>query len=164
MSYASPADLIARKSVQTLGDLVSDDGTRITPTGLLANVNLQDALNDASGEIEAALLQGNRYQVSDLNALSGNSQGYLKRITCEIAWAFLLSRKPDRRVEELKAALELQDVYLERLRTGKNVFNVAAEIAAGQIAVVVPSVQSVQTKNLIRDMSRNYYPTRVQSG
>jgi phage gp36-like protein len=165
VSYAAPADLIARKSVQTLGDLCSDSGTRVTPTGLLSDPNLQAALDSASGEIDAALLVCGRYQPSDLTGLAGNAKAHLVRICCEIAWCFLLSRKPTYESEQYKAAMELQDVYLERLRKGENVFNVAANIAAGTPKFDAPSVATVESKLFIRDRTQNYFPARTsQSG
>ena len=160
-SYATPANLIARKSALTLGDLVSDDGTRVSAANLLSDTRIQAALDSASGEIEAALLTGGRYEVTDLTGLTGNSAAYLEQICCEIAMAFLFARKPTFSVDEYKAAMELQDAYLERLRKGEHVFNVAANIDAGTPKSTAPTVASVQSKGFIRDRTLNFFPART---
>lgn len=172
MSYATPADFLLRKSQQTVGELCSETGTAITPTALLTDANLQAALDSASGEIESALLQGGRYTVDDLDAIVANAdssltnaKAHLVRITCDIAMALLFDRKPTYSSDDYKAAIDLADVHLERLRTGKNVFNVAANIQAGLPTYDAPSVASVVSKGLIRDRTQHYYPARFsQSG
>jgi phage gp36-like protein len=173
-AYASVTDIIARKSVQTLGDLVSDDGVRVVQADLIGppvNAVLQAALDSAAGEIEAACLVGGRYTVENLIAIFAaaaasslrNTRSHLVRINCEIAYTFLLSRKPSYSVEDYKAAMELQEVYLERLRKGENVFNIAANIEAGTPSVAIPTVVSVQAKGFIRDRTLNTFPARTSS-
>lgn len=160
MSYALPADLLARYDARTVGNLVSDNNVAVDPAGLLVNANLQAALDSASGQIEAAVLQGGMYQVTDLNALTGNSQAYLVQICCEIAFARLYDRRPyvdagNRRAEALKAAEE----KLNQLRTGVNIFNVPANLAAGQASITTPTVAQYQQNRTIAARCRgNAYP------
>ena len=80
MAYASVADLKKRFDVRTLGDLASDDGTQVASANLPADENVLAALDDASGEIDSAVLVARRYTTSDLTALTGNSLAYLKRL------------------------------------------------------------------------------------
>lgn len=163
MSYATPDDMIKRKSTKTLGQLCSDSGTAISEVGLATDDNLQAALDSASGAIDAALMQGGRYTSSQLTALTGNSLAYLVHICCEIAMAYLYARKPTYQVEDYKAALDLHDLYLERLRKGENVFNIAVVIDAGTPSSAQPSVSSIQEKQFLRDRVRNYYPHRIST-
>lgn len=161
MAYATPAQLFARKDVRTIGDLASDDGTRVSLTDLPTSANVLAALDSASGAIEAAIMAGNRYTPADLAGLTGNSAAYLVQITCDVAMAGLHSRRPTMHTDQYKAAIEVSDMHLERLREGVHVFDVAAVKEAGAASVTIPSVVSVQSQNLIRDRTRNFYPTRV---
>lgn len=161
MSYATPADLIARKSPSTIAALVSDTDEESSEAELATDAKVLAALASASGAVEAALLQGGRYSVVDLTALSANASAYLKQMVCDIAMAYLFARKPLHRQEDYKAALELQDTYLERLRIGKNVFNIDANIDAGTPSYSAPTVAGIENLNLIVDAARShYYPAR----
>lgn len=161
MAYATPADLLLRKSELTIGELVSESGTAVSPSGLLTDDKVEAALDSASGAIDAALLQAGRYTPGDLSALTGNSLAHLKHITCEIAMAYLFAIKPTYNSGEYDAAMKLHDLYLERLRKGENVFNVQTAIDAGTPTYDNPSVASVVQLNLIRDRTLHYYPHRV---
>lgn len=161
MAYATPAQLLERKSPETIGDLVSDDGVQVLPAALLTDDIVEAALEDASGAIEAALLQGQRYSLVDLATLTGGSLMHLVRMTCEIAMAYLYARKPTYSSEQYKAALELQDIHLERLRRGENVFNVAANLEAGVPQYATPRAVDIAHLQLIRDRARGFYPRRI---
>lgn len=161
MAYATPAQLLSRKAYTTIGDLISDDGASLTEAQVAANARVTDALASASGAVEAAVLVAGRYTPADLASLTGNSQAYLIQLTCDIAMAYVYARKPGYSVDDFKAAMELQDVHLDRLRKGENIFNLAAPIDAGLPDVTLPTAQSVTNLKLIRDLARNYYPARV---
>lgn len=164
--YATPSDIIARKSVTTLGQLCSDSGTTVTPTGLLTDTVLEMALLDASGAIEAALMQSGRYTAEDLeglSALSDNSTSYLSRICCDIAMAYLFARKPTFSVEQYKQYLDLEEQHLERLRKGEHVLFKQANIDAGTPKYSQASVTAVNQLGLLRDRTHNYYPKRTST-
>jgi phage gp36-like protein len=133
MSYATPADIQARYDVRRLGDLVRDDGTRATPSQLSSDANLQAALNDADGVVNAAVLQGQRYKVADLQSLTGNDQQFLIRICCDLAYGHLLARRgyTSDEMQKLAPRYTLAIKTLEQLSRGNLVFNVAANLAAG---------------------------------
>lgn len=161
-AYATPAQLMQRYDVRVLGDLASDNGVRVDQPGLVSNTNIQAALDDASGEIEAALLQGERYTTSDLSSLTGNSAKYLVRLTCKIAFGLLWERRPwsdddDRREQAMDQARKA----LDQLRKGEHVFDVAAVKDAGLPAQRTPSVTTITNLNLGVDRMRgHYYPRR----
>lgn len=175
-SYATPTDLLDRKSAETIGDLVTDSSS--TPpdaTALLTDDKVQAALDSAAGAIEAALLVAGRYTVDQLAELAAlsiennplnandvryNSRAHLVQMNCDIAMAYLFARKPTMMTDQYKAALELQDLYLERLRKGENVFNLQDPIEAGTPFSVTPTLAEIERLNLIRDTTRNYYPAR----
>lgn len=161
MAYATASDLLDRKDWHTVADLATEDAQNpLTRTQTLNSAIVAAALDSASGAIDAALQQGGRYSPSDLAALTGNSLAYLKHLTCEIAMAYLFSRKPNYMIERYKAALDLHDAYLERLRKGENVFNVTENIEAGTPDYVAPLVTQIENLNLIRDRTRRFYPIR----
>jgi len=162
-AYALPADLIARKSSQTLGQLVTESGTAVSAANLLSDAVLQAAIDSAAGAVDAALLQAGRYIPSDLQGLSGNSQAYLVHIVCEIAMAYLFARKPTYRTDDYEAQLKIHDLYLERLRRGENIFNIQKVVNAGTPTYEQPSVAITQSLGLMRDRTYNYYPARVSN-
>jgi phage gp36-like protein len=150
-----------RKDWRQLGDLVADDGEQVTEGDLLVDPRLQAALDDASGEIDAALLVGGRYSVADLAGLTGDAAKYLARITCEIAVFNLQLRRFDLDAKKLEVIEKLRERLLEPLRTGKNIFGLDEKIAAGKASVDGPTIIEYDTVlNLFRDRTRNYFPRR----
>lgn len=162
-SYAAPSDLVARYDVRTVGNLCSDNGVVVSPANLATDPNLLAVLADASGEIDAALLQGQRYTTADLAGLTGNSLAYLKRLACKIAMGLLWERRPYLEDDNKDAALKAARDSLEKLRKGENIFDVTAVKDAGVPSIVTPSVSSVTALNLMVDGARGsngFYPPR----
>lgn len=163
MSYATAADLVKRKDARLLGQLCSDDGTTVPADQLEDDANLLAALDDASGEIEAALLQGQRYTVADLEGLSGNSAAYLARLCCDIAFGYLFDRRPnfvdDPRYEQ---AMENRRKALDRLRLGEHIFNIDSAKEAGVPYVGGPTRVERRQQNRIASRARgHFYPNEV---
>lgn len=160
MSYASPQDFLARFDARTLGDLTGDSGARVTQAGLATDPNLQTALDDASGDIESALLQGERYAVSDLDSIEGNSLNKLKRVCCDIAMGYLWERRlwTGRAQQEPHPAMARGQAALERLRKGENVFNLTGPLDAGIPENTGPSTIELSQLHTLTQRSHNYYP------
>lgn len=160
-SYADPAAMMVRYDVRTLGDIVSDDGIRRSSTDLLTDANLLAALADASGEIEAALLQGRRYSAIDLSGLTGNTQAYLIRLTCTIAWGLLYERRPSYQSDLRDDALDRAEEALEKLRRGEHIFNLDENKDAGLPEISGPTTVELDRLNLITTQARgHYFPAR----
>lgn len=155
MAYAEPADLIKRVRPETLRDLVSDGSVPVTEDELETDVNLLAALDDASGEMDAALRVGNRYTTAALAALTGNSLAYRKRICCDLAFANLLKRNGSyaEAEEKGKSAKEA----LDALRKGLNIFDIEDNAEAGLPESAGPSVQQIINANGIRERTPHYY-------
>lgn len=136
MPYATPDDMIARFDVRTLGDLSADDGTRVSSANLAINAKLVASLSDASGQLEAACLQGERYSIEDLGGLKGDSESFLVRIVCDLALGYLWRRKlyVDENAARLEA-VQRADEHLTRLRSGEWVFDVTENKEAGRAKV-----------------------------
>lgn len=165
MAYASADDLVKRYDARTLGDLCSDTGVRVSEVALPTNPKILAALDDASGEIDAALMQAKRYTTADLASLTGNSLAYLKRLTCTIAFAGLWNRRPSVDDMDRDEALKQARQALDRLRRGENVFDLEDQKSAGLPEVKEPSVSSIDRLNLTVDRARRgYYPRRKYQG
>ena len=160
MAYATAQNLLDRYDKSIINDLVSDEGTRLSYSDLLVDTKLLAALDDASGEVDAALLVGGRYSATDLSGLTGNALATLVRITCEIAIGFLYNRRPMFRVEDADRWAERTRAHIDRLRTGENVFNIAANITAGNPTLDGPTSIDYRRLNLIPERTKNYYPHR----
>lgn len=165
--YATPADMAVRYDVRTLGDLVADDGTRVDSTAIQTNTTLEAILVDASGEFESCMLHGNRYSADDLAALDGNSLGLAKRIVCKLAMGMLWERRQYIDLEKAEEAMEAARKTMDKLRKGEYVFNITANIQAGNPEVITPTMSSISRLNLTVDRARGrngYYPERVLPG
>ncbi|MDE2104186.1 MAG: DUF1320 family protein [Patescibacteria group bacterium] len=158
MSYANPQDLVSRFDARTLGDLCQDAGNRTTQAGLATDPNLQTTLDDASGDIDAALLQGQRYAPADLDGLQGNSLNKLKRVCCDIAFGYLWERRPWRQEQEPHPAYTRGQSALEKLRKGENVFNIFNALDAGIPENTGPSSVDLSQLQTLTQRTRNYYP------
>jgi phage gp36-like protein len=139
MSYANPSQMSARYDVRRLGQLVRDDGTTAGPAQLATDANLQAALDDGSGMIDAACLQGGRYLPTDLTGLAGTAQAFLIRLNCDLAYGYLVGRRGFTTADAQAAAPGYTEALrvLEALRQGELIFNVAAAINAGKPQNVV---------------------------
>lgn len=161
MARSTVADLLLRYDANEVGDLVSDVGGRVSPTDLLTNGVVLTAIGDAQGDVDTALIAGNRYTTAELAALTGNSESKLKRIECGRAMYYLLSRRPafdPARLDDFDSWTRKQ---LERLRRGENVFDLEDQRNAGVLGHSTQTIQSVENMRLVRDQTRHYYPQRV---
>lgn len=159
-SYATPADLLKRYDARDIGDLASDTGTQVSAGSIPTDPNVLAALADASGDIDSALMAGNRYTSADLTSLAGNTASKLIRLTCDIAMGYLLARRPGFDMDRLKQFREQNHFMLERLRKGENVFDLAPQKEAGVIDHATPSAVDTSKLQLMRDRTKNYYPAR----
>lgn len=165
MAYATAANMMARYDARTLGDLVSDDGVRVPPEHLADNANLTALLADASGAVDAALLQGKRYSTTDLANLSDNSAAYLVSITCTITWAAAWDRRPGLNEELSERARERAEKILLKLKKGDEIFSVdgdASHAEAGLPSITGPSRIEIQNLNGLATRVRgHFYPNRI---
>lgn len=162
-AYASASDLIARHDANLIGELIRDDHDPSTSDEIEDSTVLATILEDASGQVEAAMLCGNRYSPEQLAALQGNSLGLLKKIVCLIAMAALLDRRPGRHTEASKSYYEMAKVYLEDLRTGKNLFNLTDDESnrtAANPSTTGPTVVDYTRLNLLPDQMVRHFPNR----
>ncbi|MDE2102952.1 MAG: DUF1320 family protein [Patescibacteria group bacterium] len=164
-AYAAPSDLLARYDARTIGNLVSDSGSTVSSSSLLTDPNVAAALASASGLLQAALLQGERYSIEDLTSLTDNSQAYLVQLCCEIAFAKLYERRPWSDSKQRGEAIQRANDALELLRTGKHIFALQTDEGAGVPNITGATTPQRRELNLICDRATPYfYPRLVQPG
>lgn len=162
-AYATGTDLIKRYDVDQVGDLATDEREELDRAVVPTHPNVLTALLDASGEIDAALMAGGRYTPDELAGITDNTKNHLIRITCAIAMAGLIERRPER------VSVELADAYrktargfLEALRRGENVFGIAAVVASGTIDIETVQAIQIEALNLLPARMPRYFPTTDQ--
>ena len=169
MQYCTPAQIIERFDSRTIGQLLADDGTEIEPVDLIGNVVLQNHLQSASGRIEAALIMGNRYLISDLQAIAridpfvtpedplANNSAWLIQLCAEITFSTLWRRRPWDEGDVGDTIGKAAEEELERLRSGQLVFNLPAIAESANGWVGGASSAQLRSLNLIVDQCRPYY-------
>jgi phage gp36-like protein len=163
-AYATAADLMARHDTNLVGELIRDDHEAADAAEIADSSVVEAMLTDASGQVEAAMLCGNRYSPEQLAELEGNSLGLLKKIVCLIALAELFDRRPGRHIETAKHYGEMARAYLEDLRTGKNLFNLTdteSNRLAANPSTTGPTVVEIERQNLLPDQMIRHFPSRV---
>lgn len=158
MAYATPTDLITRYDRNLIADLAGDDGSPVDP---LTSPRVAEALESASGEIDAACRLGGRYLPSELAALGGADAAFLKDVTCQLALLRLVGVRIQTIGEAAyKALREMGDRVLDDLRAGRLIFGTPAAEQAVTPDVEGPTALTYDRLNLLPDRTRNYYPAR----
>lgn len=144
-AYASPADLQVYYDWHEIGELVSDSSEAISANDQLDATKVYNwiivrCLNRGAGEIETNLMVSGMYAVTDLQNLVGNGKEKLVGINADLGMCYLMERKPLWNAEKLAAYREARDALLKDLKTGVNVFNLAAQINAGTPEANGPSI------------------------
>ena len=146
--YCTPAQAVQCYDVRSLGDFLSDTGTRLVPGDVLASPTLVKVLKEASGMVETAALAGNRYTAADLAALAGTNAGeLLSRIVADLAIGLIIRRRPhlDKAVPpQYGEALE----WLKQLRSGEKIFGFQEAMDAGNAQDRVEVAADVERRNL----------------
>lgn len=156
--YASAADLIARYDVRTIGDLCEDSGVRQTPTQILADPNVSAALDDATGTVNAAIFVANRYTPEQIAGLTNAGLAFLKRLTADLAFLYLVERRGTD-VRKMPQWARVQE-SLDRIRHGDNVFDLTGAEVDGLPTVGFPTTQQFADLALERDYASRIFPVR----
>lgn len=127
------ADMIARYDARTLGDLVTDTGTRLVGDELTDSTKLATLLDEATGHVKASLFRANRYTQDELDDLTGESLAFLTGLVCQVAFWMLWRRKPaaQNADPQRKEAKELYEAAMKSLNSGELVLDVEAVKDAG---------------------------------
>ena len=155
-SLASVNDLIARFDVRTLGQLGSDTNTQLSSVDLQTNEATLAALQDATGLVNSALYTAYKYASSDIDDLSDESAGLLKRITCDMAFIYMAQRRGYTYKDKFPL---IEDSYeiLQKLRNGERVLDIADNKDAGNTATAIVATTDLINANLAT-ASYRYFP------
>ena len=160
-AYATSADLIKLADSRTIGRLVSDDGSVVSESDLASNAKITEVLLVASGEVDAALLTGDRYSAANLSGLTGNAASLLKAIVCDVAMQRLFMRRPGLDAEMANRYHEVARSHLDRLRKGEDVFDLESQQAKRHPTIDGPTATDYETLNLMPERCYHYYPHRA---
>ena len=164
IAYASGNDLITRYDIDLIGDLCQDNREeldwKVDIDVLTKHPNVLSALEDGSGEIEAAMQSGARYTVTQLRELAypataqahNNTRKHLIRITCAIAMS----------METADWLRKTAKGFLDQLRRGENVFGIAEVVDAGSIDITTVEAIQIENLNLLTGRMPRYFPGTEQ--
>jgi hypothetical protein len=160
--------------VRTVGDLVSDTGTRFTPTQVAADANgtLTQLLMEAGGILEAKATVSTRYAIADLQLVANGmvvppapagpvtaTQTMLAGIVAGVAMWNLVERRPALNVKmPLKATWAM--AMLEELESGVSIFGLLEPAQAGVTSHEVESARTVYNRRGLATLMRRYFGPR----
>ncbi len=153
-------DMIARFDARMLTRLCFDDDQAHHASELANSSILRAALDDASGELKAALTVAGMYDEKQLNSLTAESQALAKRIVCELAAAFLYSRRGGEARETVEQLRTGAETYLDRLRKGERLFSIVnsdVKEEAGRPELLEPTRVELENLNGITHRARTYF-------
>ena len=159
--YITVAEFSESYDSRLLAQLGSDTGV----PGLVNESNsiLLNAIEQASGNIEAAALVGGRYTSTDLVALVAEDDWHLKSVTAALAIGHLYDRRgglmPDTILRKVRAAHD----FLAKLREGIQIFpeSESAAAAGKSTAYVVTSADRQNLRLVSETPYFDYWPDRL---
>lgn len=130
---------------------MSDDDTTPTLSTLsdsstVEGGNLYAILMDASGDVEMAALNGERYTPTDLQTLTGNSLSALKRLVADIAIWRCYQRRPDLN-QPMPQQSQVAANLLNALASGERVFGLQEVVDASHLDMTTDQPEDVVTRN-----------------
>jgi phage gp36-like protein len=167
MAFASQTYLLSCYDARICSELISDTGYPADVTG--DNAVLQQFLDEASEQISAAALVGNRYTHKQLFILSQcTDRGFmLRRLTCDLAFGLIVSRRGRSAGDINKLCPRYTDALqtLEKLQTGLNIFpgidDLEYETAGTPSNVNLNTpVPGVQSQPLITSFAARIFPVQ----
>lgn len=162
--YVTAAQFLQRFDVRVVEDLVTDGKHRPTITELLDSSNLfgaklYAALQDASGDIEAACLVGGRYVPADLAALTGNQAALLKRLVSTLAMDYLAQRRCDP-THQVSVQVQQTKNFLDALAGGDRIFGLQEVIDASHAEIEVDLDTDVEARNMTTYIAERFFGRR----
>ena len=156
----SAQDMTARYDVRMLLRLSFDDDQKHYESELAGSPIFQAAIEDAYGELKAAITVAQMYTPEQLERLTPESLALAKRLVCELALAFLYSRRGGEGRETVQTLRQSVEEYLDRLRKGERLFSIVESTAkeeAGQPDLVAPTALQLRNLNGITHRANVYF-------
>lgn len=160
MPYATADDFLQRYDARLIGDLVSDDGSRVDAGDLPGHAVVLAVLNDASATVDAAVYVGNRYTPAQMADLSETAAAFVRRLVCDLGLIYIKRRRGRFDPEKDAALLREVNDTLAALRDGKDLLLLTQQSAApaSTVELVRPELIPVNRPRTIQTETRNYYP------
>lgn len=158
-AYCTAAQLVQRYDTRTVGDLLSDSGTRLTAAQVLSSTVLAALLKQASGMLESACLVGKRYTPDDLAALEGNSAELAAGLVADLAIWLLYNRRPERR-KEMPGQVEVAFEFLDKIRSGERIFGFVEHAESATTQANVETSEDVEGRNGLAVQADRFFGTR----
>ncbi len=178
--YCTPAQALERLDVRTCGQLLSDTGTPLTQSQVLASSTFNDLLMQSSGMVEAYAMRGGAYTINplftpprnDLAAIAAgvlvngvatpsNQSNLLAGIVAGILLMFLWERRPNPKPgEKPPGAAERAMGFLEELGNGVAVFGTVENQAAGVMSDTVEVARDVEVRGGLLINSERFWGRR----
>jgi hypothetical protein len=163
-SWATGEDLAIFYDVSTIGQMLNDNRTVVQAADVPNHPVVNRILQLATGEVNSALMQSNRYSWDQLRSMSASSLEHLKNITCAVAVWHFFERRMTNNPDKQEAARKLAELHLERLRRGETVLGIESAQEAG-IGEAVTFTQADQQRGtpLLRDRmsgTQGVFPSR----
>ena len=165
MAYANSQDMLERYDRRMLARLLFDGDLEKQDSDFSDSTVLQTALDDASGDVEAAIMFGGIYDQQAISNLTNSSLALLKRIVCDLAFCFLSRMKGADGTNSTQELQKSVESYLDRLRSGERLFMVNGDQSrqtAGQVQLEVPTVYELRMFNGLTQRAWGYFPCQAQ--
>jgi hypothetical protein len=140
-AWATGDDLVAYYDATTIGQMLKDDRTAVVAADVPTHPVIGRLLSMATGEVNSALNQAQRYSDAQLAAMPDSSLEYLRWLTVAIAVWHLRQRRLNTNPEQQALDKKIVDEHLNRLRKGEWVLGVPENQEAG-IGEAVPFTQA----------------------
>ncbi len=164
-SYCSATDFLDRYDWRPIAQLMNDaisvavTAANLADTGTDEGRRLNKILLDCSGEIEASALIGGRYRPEDLQALTGASAAYLKRIVADLAIGRCYERRPQQNPWAQATATARQ--LLNAIASGESIFGTEQAASASLLEITADTVPAVESRNGVVQELTGYFGSRT---
>lgn len=169
MAYADGDDLAARYDIDWIGDLATDNREHLARGAIANHPVVLAALDGASGQVQAALIQGGQYSTADLSGLTGVNKAYLADLVCGLAIIRLYERRAEAIPANAEASQQKWWSLIEKLEKGVNVFDLPEQVDATIVDHTGPTAVQLQDRNDITVRCKLFPPPitrlpRAQAG
>lgn len=157
------SEFLKRVDRNSVGQLASDTGVPIPDAQLEAHANVVAVLRDASGDVEAAALVGEKYTSADLALIAAtdcNARGKLYRIVSDLAWVYLYERRPNKNEPE-PPSLRRSLLWLDQLSQGRAVFALAETLDAGHLTHETTTAAEIEERRGAVVQAARYFGRRA---
>lgn len=147
MAYATGDDLALRYDIDWVGDLATDNRETLSRGAVATHPAVLVALDGASGQVQAALIQGGQYSVEDLSTLNGVNAAYLRDLVCGLAIIRLWERRSEAVPDNAETIQAKWWGLIEKLEKGGNIFDLPAQVDATIVDHAGPTAVQLQNRN-----------------